>query len=148
MKLHMEKCRAGLWVERVEQIAKSWNIRNKGETRDLCCESCSEINMFEIKALSPTSVFLFKNRCMLLHEFKHPWQTCVFFYSAIIRTERWGSWSTRALRFRVRKNTRVHSGVNQRRELKGRRQWMKSCCICAHAAHTSIRIFLKLTTEL
>jgi hypothetical protein len=26
MKLHMEKCRVELWGERVEQIAKSWNI--------------------------------------------------------------------------------------------------------------------------
>jgi hypothetical protein len=83
----MEKCRAGLWVERVEQIAKSWNIRNKGETRDLCCESCSEINMFEIKALSPTSVFYLKTVvcfCMSLSTLgKHAY----FFYSAIIRTE-------------------------------------------------------------
>jgi len=79
MKLHMEKCRAGLWVERVEQVAKSWNVRNKCETRNLRCESCSEINMFEIKALSPTTAFVFKTHCMLLHEFKHPWQTCIFF---------------------------------------------------------------------
>jgi len=78
--IHIEKCRAGLWGKRVEQVAKSSNIsEKKGEARDLCCETCSEINMFENKALSPITAFLFKNLCMLLHEFKHPLQRCIFF---------------------------------------------------------------------
>ena len=112
------------------------HIRNKGERRDLCCESCSEVNMFEKKAISPTTAFLFKNSCMLLHEFNHPLQRCIFFHRAIIRTEWWESWSTRALGVRVRKNARVHSGVSQRGGLKRRRRWVKSCCVYADTACT------------
>jgi hypothetical protein len=33
--------------------------------------------MFENKALSITTAFLIENRCMLLHEFKHPSQRCI-----------------------------------------------------------------------
>jgi hypothetical protein len=54
----------------------------------------------------------------------------------------------RALGVRVRKSTSVHSGVSQRGGLRCRSRRMKSCCVCADTAHTSIRIFLKLTTEL
>jgi hypothetical protein len=40
--------------------------------------------MFENKAISPTTAFLFKNHCKLLHEFKHPLQRCFFFFVVLL----------------------------------------------------------------
>jgi hypothetical protein len=36
MKLYMEKCRAGLWGDRVEQIARSWNISETKVKQETC----------------------------------------------------------------------------------------------------------------
>jgi hypothetical protein len=36
MKLYMEKCRAGLWGETVEQVAKSWNISETKMKKETC----------------------------------------------------------------------------------------------------------------